>query len=359
MALRMIIGLIVAALLLLMFTKLVNLGTVWLRLEHLSIGLALLCGAAFLSAYGIRSLRWRLFLTASGYHTSVTRAVMIYQVAMFVNWLLPVRGGELVKSLLLRRLDNIPVSESLSTVALDKAMDLAPAVALLLILPFMPFHLSGPLWTLLLLALLTLVLGAVFLLLAAWRRQTALWLISQGVARLPRSLRRIEPFLTRFVDMLLALVVRPRLLARAALLTAAAVCMDALFCLLAFAAVGTTVSFPVVLFGYTFFNLSFILPTPPGQIGSNELIGLLIFSGVFGVSRTGVAAMFVFSHPWTAILMTVSGALCLSAMGLNMRSAFALTRAGEHPAEPATAIEPIQPIQPAAAVDPQPPAPAL
>ena len=51
----------------------------------------------------------------------------------------------------------------------------------------------------------------------------------------------------------------------------------------------------VVVYGYTLFNLSFILPSPPGQVGSNELIGLLIFSGVFRVSRTGVGAMFLFS----------------------------------------------------------------
>jgi uncharacterized membrane protein YbhN (UPF0104 family) len=171
-------------------------------------------------------------------------------------------------------------------------------------------------------------------------------LLSWGVARLPRSLRRIEPFLARFLDVALTLIVRPGLLLRAGLLTVVAVCVDAVFCLLAFAAVGTPVSFPVVLFGYTFFTLAFILPTPPGQIGSNELIGLLIFSGVFGVSRTGVAAMFLFSHPWTAILMVASGALCLSAMGLTMRSAFALTRAEERPTEPAAAVD----QQPPAAV---------
>ena len=75
--------------------------------------------------------------------------------------------------------------------------------------------------------------------------------------------------------------------------------LDALFCLLAFRAVGVTVPVLVVLYGYTLFNLSFILPSPPGQVGSNELIGLLIFSGVFRVSRAGVGAMFLFSHPWT------------------------------------------------------------
>ena len=106
--------------------------------------------------------------------------------------------------------------------------------------------------------------------------------------------------------------------------TAVAVGLDALFCLLAFRAVGVAVAVPIVLYGYTFYNLAFILPTPPGQVGSNELVGLLIFSGLFGVNRSGVGAMFLFSHPWTAILMTSSGLICLSVMGLTLRSTLRL-----------------------------------
>jgi uncharacterized membrane protein YbhN (UPF0104 family) len=116
--------------------------------------------------------------------------------------------------------------------------------------------------------------------------------------------------------------------------TVVAVSLDALFCWLAFRAVGVAVAVPVVLYGYTFYNLAFILPTPPGQVGSNELIGLLIFSGAFGVGRSGVGAMFLFSHPWTAILMTSSGLLCLSAMGLSLRSTFRLVQDREELAQP-------------------------
>jgi hypothetical protein len=64
------------------------------------------------------------------------------------------------------------------------------------------------------------------------------------------------------------------------------------------------------------------------------LIGLLIFSGAFGVGRSGVGAMFLFSHPWTAILMTSSGLLCLSAMGLSLRSTFRLVQDREGLAQP-------------------------
>jgi uncharacterized protein (TIRG00374 family) len=325
------VSLAFGAVLVIAFVRLVNMGGVYQHLRHLSIGLALLCGAAFLSSYVVRALRWRCLLRPC--RVTVRRAVAIYQVAIFLNWLLPVRGGELAMSMLLRHSDGIPVSRSLPAVSMDKAMDLLPVVVLLAVLPFTPLHLSDPLWILLLSTLAVVVAGAGVLAFAAWRRERALALLIRPVTTLlpARARDGVEAFVVTFVDTLLALVRRPRLLLIAAAFTAAALCLDALFCLLAFRAVGVPVPVPVVLYGYTFFNLSFILPSPPGQVGSNELIGLLIFSGSFGISRTGVGAMFLFSHPWTGFLMTWVGLACLSSMSLSLRSTLRLTRGRPEP----------------------------
>jgi uncharacterized protein (TIRG00374 family) len=329
-ALRIGAGLLIGAVLGVAFLRLVNVTAVFHRLAHLRIWFALLCGVPFLGAYVVRAARWRWLMRPS--KVSLGRAIAIYQVATFLNWLLPIRGGELAKSLLLRRTDGIPVSRSLATVGMDKTMDLLPAVVLIALVPFVHIRLSRPLWLLLLSALVVVVASGVALTLAAWRRDRTLEVLGRAVAViLPARLRdRIEPFIARFVDTLLSLIRQPRVLLIAAAYTAVAVCFDALFCLLAFRAVGSPVSVPVVLYGYSFFNLAFILPTPPGQVGSNELMGLLIFSGMFGVGRSDVGAMFLFSHPWTAILLTTSGLLCLSFMGLTLRSGLRMSR------EPAT-----------------------
>jgi uncharacterized protein (TIRG00374 family) len=325
LAVRLAAGSAAALVFVLTFLRLVNIRSVYQRLEHISVGLAVLCGLVFLGAYLVRALRWRCFLAPD--RVGVLRVIAIYQVAIFVNWLLPVRGGELVKSLLLRRLNAIPISRSLPTVTMDKAMDLVPAVGLLVLLPFVPLHLSRALWLLLLFPLALVGLGALVLGLATWRRQRALAVLAWLTATLPAGVREhIEPFVVRFVDALLALAGRPRLLLVAGAYTAVAVGLDALFCWLAFRAVGANVAFPIVLYGYTFYNLAYMLPTPPGQIGSNELIGLLVFSGLLHMNRTAVAAMFLFSHPWTALLMVGSGLLCLSAMGLTLRATLALAQ---------------------------------
>lgn len=330
--LRATAGLAAGALLILAFLRLINVAAVYHRLEHLEIGFALLCGAVFLGAYVVRALRWRCLLRPQ--QVRIRRAIAIYQVGIFLNWLLPVRGGEVGMSLLLRRTDGVPVNRSLAAVSMDKAMDLLPVVALLAVLPFVPLRLSGPLWLLLLATLAVVSLGAGVLVLAAWRRERATTLLTRPVAALlPKGTRdRIEAFVAGFVDALLTLIRQPRLLFTAAAYTALALGMDALFCLLAFRAVGVIVPVPVVLYGYTFFNLAFILPSPPGQVGSNEIIGLLIFTGSFGISRSGVGAMFLFSHPWTGLLMTCTGLACLSGMGLTMRSTLRLARDEPGPA---------------------------
>jgi len=322
----LIVGLLAGVVLVLVFLRLVDFGDVYGRLEHLDLGLALLSGVAFLAAYVVRALRWRRLLAP--YSVGVRRVVGIYLVAIFINWLLPLRGGELAKSLLLRHSNGIPVSRSLPTVTMDKAMDLLPAAALLGLLPFMHLRLSRPLWVLLLFALGLLVLCVVVLAVAAWRRQRVAALLEAGLRVLPGGLgRRVEPFASRFLDSLIALARQPRLLTIAAGYTVVAVTLDAVFCWLAFLAVGESVALPVVVYGYTFYNLGYLLPTPPGQIGSNELVGLLVFSGLFGLSGSAVGAMFVFSHPWTALLMTAGGLVSLSAMGLSLRGTLRLSRA--------------------------------
>jgi uncharacterized protein (TIRG00374 family) len=318
------IGLAIGAALVALFLRLINVASASRRLEHLNLGLAVFCGVVFLSAYCVRAMRWRTFLAPD--KVTVRRAIGIYFIAVFLNWGLPVQGGELAKSLVLRRTNGIPVSRSFAAVTMDKAMDLLPAIVLVALLPLAHKHLSQPLWIVLAFVLVVLGVGLLTLGLASWRQvRTSAFLSRLLAVVLPRRIReRAEPFVVGFINALLALARRPRLLLIGAAYTALAVSLDALFCYLAFRVVGVSVAFLVVLYGYTFYNLAYILPTPPGHLGSNELVGLLIFAGVLHMSRSAVGAMFLFSHPFTGILLTVSGLACTRGVGLKLRTTLAL-----------------------------------
>lgn len=324
LVLRMAIGLAIGAAFVALFLRLINVSSASRRLEHLNVGLAVLCGVVFLSAYCVRAMRWRTFLAPD--KVTIRRAIRIYFIAVFLNWGLPVQGGELAKSLVLRRTNGIPVNRSFAAVTMDKAMDLLPAIVLVALLPLAHQHLSQPLWIVLIFVLIVLGVGALSLCLASWRQaRTSAFLSRLLAVILPRRIReRAEPFVVGFIDALLALARRPRLLLIGAAYTALAVTLDALFCFLAFRAVGVSVGFLVVLYGYTFYNLAYILPTPPGHLGSNELVGLLIFAGVLHMNRSAVGAMFLFSHPLTGVLLTVCGLACLKGIGLKLHTTLAM-----------------------------------
>jgi uncharacterized protein (TIRG00374 family) len=329
-ALRILLGLAAGALLLLAFFRLIDLGQVYRDLTHFSIAFGCLSAVAFLGAYAVRALRWRWFLRPS--RVSVGRAITIYQVATFLNWLLPVQVGELAKSLLLQRSDGIPVSRSFATVGMDKIMDLLPAVVLLALLPVAGLRLTSLLWTVLILALTALVASCAVLILATWKRERTLAVLTHSrLARVcPRRIRdRAGPAITLFVDTLAALVRQPRALLIGTAYTAAAASLDALSCGFAFRAVGVAAGWAIVFYGCTFMNLTFILPTPPAHVGFTEVIGLLVFSGLLGVNRSAVAAMAVFAHPLDGILLTVTAVAGLGRLGLSLKSGLRLVRPRE------------------------------
>ncbi|HLI09716.1 MAG TPA: lysylphosphatidylglycerol synthase transmembrane domain-containing protein [Ktedonobacteraceae bacterium] len=324
---KMLLGGLIGIALLFLVAHFVNFpATIAILRQHLTtpqgITCALLASAAFIVAFSIRATRWRLFLRPI---TSISpiKAIQIYWIGIFINVLLPIQGGEVAKSLLLKRVTGTPVSQSLPTVAMDKSLDLMPALVILAIVPFIPgIHMSPVLWFILALVSSILIGVIVVVGLAAWNRDFAVAFIKNLLRLVPKKIgQKIEGFAIGFVDSLLASASRPKTFIPALLLTCLALCCDGLFAMFAFWTVGVYMNFGQAIFGYTTFNMFTILPTPPGQVGSNEAIGTLVFGGLLGFNKTGVLAMFIFSHPLTALIMFTLSMISLAALGLNLSSA--------------------------------------
>jgi uncharacterized protein (TIRG00374 family) len=331
---KVLIGLLIGVGLLFLVAHFVNLpATIAILRQNLTtprgIILALLSGVAFLCAFSIRGVRWKLFINPIG-KISTFKAIQLFLVGIFLNFLLPIRGGEVAKSLMLKRVANIPISKSLPTVAMDKALDLMPALFIMAIVPLLGIRMDIKLWIVLALVGGLLICLIFFIALAAWKRDAAIHLLQRMTGILPGSIgRKIAGFATGFVDSLLMGASQPRIFIPAMLLTVVAVIFDGLFAMLAFWTVGYQISFGVAIFGYTVYNMFYILPTPPGQVGSNEAVGLLVFSGLLHQPAINVTAMFVFSHPYAALIQTVVGMTCLSALGLKLSSAMKVQAGNE------------------------------
>ncbi|HEU5378696.1 MAG TPA: lysylphosphatidylglycerol synthase transmembrane domain-containing protein [Ktedonobacteraceae bacterium] len=282
---------------------------------------ALLSGFAFLLAFSLRGLRWKLFLNPIG-DVSSSRAIRLVLSSTFLNFLLPFSGGEIAKPLMLKRIAAIPISKSLPTVAIDRSLDLLPALFILVLVPLLGIRMDIKLWLVLGTVSGLLICLVFFAGIAIWKRAAAIALLRKITYILPRAFReKVETFAAGFVDSLLMGLSRPHIFIPAVLLTCLAISCDSLFAMFAFWVIGFPISFGTTLFGYTLFNMFFIFPTPPGQVGSNEAIGLLIFAGLLHLPSSKVIAMFLFSHPWAALLMCASGMICLKTLGLTASTA--------------------------------------
>ncbi|MBJ7598503.1 MAG: hypothetical protein DLM67_22420 [Candidatus Nephthysia bennettiae] len=116
-------GLVLGGLLMVAVLRVVDVGSTIRVLQHnlgtpRAVLFGTLSGVAFLAAFSIRGVRWRLFLKPIG-NVSVYTTVRLFLISTTVNFLLPVRGGEIVKTLMLKRVADIPVSRSLPSVAMD------------------------------------------------------------------------------------------------------------------------------------------------------------------------------------------------------------------------------------------------
>lgn len=324
---RIIISLVVGIVLLLLTIKSINLqDTLSTITKHLltplGVTYALIAGGFFIASFSVRGMRWKLFLNPLG-KVSTLRAIQLFWIGVFINFLLPVRGGELAKSLMLKRIASMPISQTLPTVAMDKALDLMPALVIMAIVPLLPgVHMKPQLWFVLIVVASVLVGLVFFITLAAWKRTAAIGFMKLFTRFLPKKIGGgIEGFATGFVDSLLAGASQPKIFLPAMLLTIVAVICDGLFAMFGFWAVGLYMPFGMSIFGYTVFNMFCILPNAPAGIGSNEATGAIVFTGLLGYNPNSVQAMFAFSHPWTTLLMTVIAMVSLSSLGLTLSSA--------------------------------------
>jgi uncharacterized protein (TIRG00374 family) len=342
---KIIISLLIGICLLLLVFRLVNVLVVLGALQqHLATPrgavLALLSGVVFLLAFSIRGVRWKLFLNPIG-KVSVFTTIRLFLISIFLNFLLPFSGGEIAKALMLKRISAIRISRTLPTIAMDRSFDLLPAFFIMAIAPLLGLRMDIKLW---------LILGIVgglficlifFIGLVVWKRAAAITLLRKITGIFPGAMGdKIEGFATGFVDSILAGTSQPKIFLPALLLTMLAVSCDGLFAMLAFWTVGFPISFGTAIFGYTLYNMVFILPTPPGQVGSNEAMGLLVFAGLLHLPLNQVTTMLIFSHPWTALLMCISGIICLKTLGLTVSTAMKMrVEGGDKESEEALAMK--------------------
>jgi glycosyltransferase 2 family protein len=309
--------LLVGIIFLFIWLKIVDFPKLFAYFENVSLGKGILFSFFYLLAYFFRSLRWRLILQPVK-KMSILRAYATYMIGLFVNYLIPIRAGEIAKAALLKTKYKVRMSYSLPSIFLDKVFDLLPILLILLLIPFLSIQLNSFLRGVIGLLLLIWIFFFLFLFFSIYQQKKAIKLLHKSLPLCPQKFRtRTSDFFHHFVSGLSVLKGNFLLTVFILIFTFLAVFSEAIFIYSLFLLFGSTISFPAILFGYTLMNLTYILPTPPAQIGSNQFMWTVIFSFALGVNENLTGAVVMFSHLITALFIILIGLLSFLYMHLS------------------------------------------
>ncbi len=123
-------GLIVSGISLMLLIRNVEWIQLWAALRGAEYWWLLLSVLALLLALGLKVLRWWLLVLPAG-NVSPRHLLYSLSVGYLINTLLPGRLGELARVYLLARLEPVPLATALSTVAVDRVLDVVVLVFML------------------------------------------------------------------------------------------------------------------------------------------------------------------------------------------------------------------------------------
>jgi len=311
----LIFGLGFGILLILLWFRVVEIEELLLRFRNIAITPVILSLACYLLAYFIRSLRWYLLIGKSA-SVGVLRIWSYSLSGNFVNYLIPIRLGEITKAWLLKRRNGLPMLTSLPTIFIDKSFDTIGIFLALMLLPFLRIKFTGGMLVLLGLLAIVFAVSLLILLLAVKRKHSVIAGLRGLFKWLPGRIRaKLDGYIELFIQGLNLYEHHWSRLLIALGLTILGVILDGLYFWLIFAAFGLSYSFAMVLFGYTLINLSYALPQPPAQLGSNEWMMIIIFSAGFGLTKADASAVMAFAHLLTAAVIMITGIVSLSLNG--------------------------------------------
>jgi len=271
----------------------------------------------YLLAYFIRSLRWKIILDPI-YKMRISESFSIFLSGLFINYIIPVRAGEIAKSVILKTKENVRISQSLPSIFIDKISDLFPIILIMILIPIVSIKLNLTLYIIVFLLFFVFLIFLSFLFFAVNHRAKAVKILHFFLKVIPHKYRiKFEDFFSNFVDGMAIMKNRKLDFILVYFLTILAVFSEAVYIYAVFRAFGANISYTKILFGYTLMNLTYILPTPPAQIGSNQFMWVLIFSFALGIDENLTSAAVIFSHLLTSIWIFLVGGISLLALKIR------------------------------------------
>lgn len=310
----------------------VGVGRLLVLLGRLSLVWLLVSFASLTASFVLRGVRWRLMLSPVKSSVRISDATGLIVISLFVNELIPIRAGEVLRALLLKRREDVNFFTGFSSIVVERILDLAVIVGwALFALYFLPLNSNSPEWfmgSLRVTSLFVLVVLAVFIV-STRREEATLNIVRRVVSKLTIFPERWR---LKLLDYAKSFIVGARGVSYSVPLLVGIVGLSVIVWLLQFAvlyslflAVGLGVRFEVVLLGTMVFTILSILPAPPSRVGSFEALWSLTFVGL-GITLDEALSVGLIAHLFILLFHVVLGSVCVVWLGVGVRSIFQIGR---------------------------------
>ena len=323
-AIKISIGLVVGFLLFFYWMRIIDIEQVFNHISHMDLNRLLPALLFYLLAYFIRSLRLYTLKPPAVLNSpsplTIFKNYTYVLAGNMVNYIVPFRAGELIKAYFYKKNHDIRWSASLPSIMVDKIFDMLAIFVVLILIPVTGVVFRSEIQYLLSIIVLIFIICIIMLILATFREKFVINLLSRLFFLLPKKhSEKLSDFIHNFVVGISICTHKQKVFLPCFIFTIFAVVTDSLFFYNMFAAFGVKLDFLLVLLGYTLINLSYILPQPPAQIGSNEIIMLFVFTYGFSLDKNLMSSVMFTSHALTMIVIFITGYLSLLYGGFKLK----------------------------------------
>ncbi|MCL5409525.1 MAG: flippase-like domain-containing protein [Patescibacteria group bacterium] len=317
LAIRILANTALGLLLIFIWSRFVNLSQVLQILSGVDLKLVLPIVFFIIFSGFLRGGRLKLLLAR--YHLPLKDSVMITYLSQFLSFLIPVRAGELTKSVYLSAQFELNIGQSLIWVLIDRFLDFW-VVLLLIVLFIFTITTSLGLQTSLVILGLFVILTLIFVL-AIYSNKLLKFLFNLLIKLV--FIKKVQVWLTNLFDSVIEgfelLKRKPQDLLLIVGLTIMATASDSLVWFFTYQALGHQLSLGITVVGNCLAALTFLIPSAPGYVGTTEAATLAVFSGVLGLPANLASAAAVLFHILTLVALPAVGIISLYLLKFDLK----------------------------------------
>lgn len=289
------------------------------NVKQVNLGYLSLSLLSYISAYFVRSIRWNRLLSPLG-QFSIKDTYLWSLCGNFINYLIPIRAGEAARAIIIKKRTKTPISLVLPSIFIDKFFDTVGIFIILAMIPFLDIEIVPILQWLVLVLVSVFIIGIIILITAIIAQDKLVAFLKKCFFFIPQKYQdKVYSMIEFFVEGTGLFKNHYEIVLQVTILTLIGILLDGLYFYLMFKAFGFEhLNIAMIFFGYTLLNLSYILPQPPGQIGSNELLMSVIFVSGMGMNYGDAGSLIAVAHLLTGIVVTTFGIGALSIVGIRI-----------------------------------------